>query len=337
MHPDANCYGLAMRSWRVAEYGDYRQVLRLDNDTGRPVPGTGQTLIRVITAGVNFADILAIAGRYQVKLPLPFTPGSEVAGEVVDVGPGSRLVRGQTVMATPRSGGYAEFAIVDDDAAYLVPDRVDPTPAAVMLVTYQTSHIALFRRGKLRAGEWLLVHGGAGGAGTSAIQMGKRAGARVIATAGGAAKLDICRRCGADEVIDYRAEDFVERVRDITGGHGADVIYDPVGGDVFDGSTRCLAWEGRLLVVGFAGGRIPEIAANRILLKNIDVVGVNWPEYRAKDPAVLAAAQDDIWQGYLDGDLVPVVWRTLPFSAVPEALAAIESRESYGKIVIKVA
>jgi NADPH2:quinone reductase len=320
----------------VTEYGDYRNVLRLDKVVDSLQPGPGQALVRVIAAGVNFADILAIAGRYQVKAPLPFSPGSEVVGEVVEVGQGGVLAPGQIVMATPRTGGYAEFALVDEDGSYVVPAGVDPRHAAVMLVTYQTSHVALFQRGRLRAGEWLLVHGGAGGAGTSAIQLGKRAGAKVIATAGGATKLDICRRCGADEVIDYRAEDFVERVRDITGGRGADVIYDPVGGDVFDGSTRCLAWEGRLLVVGFAGGRIPEIAANRILLKNIDIVGVNWPDYRVRDPGVLVTAQQDIWNGYLGGDLVPVIWKTLSLESVPEALAAIESRESYGKIAISV-
>ncbi|MEO6198213.1 MAG: NADPH:quinone oxidoreductase family protein [Dehalococcoidia bacterium] len=325
-----------MRAWRVGEYGDYRKVLHLDEGAPRPTPGPEETLIEVLAAGVNFADILSIAGRYQVKASLPFTPGVEVVGGVIEPGAGSRLRIGQLVLATPASGGYAEYAAVTDGASYPVPDGVDPLHAAVMLVTYQTSHVALFQRGRLTAGERLLVHGGAGGAGTSAIQLGKRAGAKVIATAGGAEKLAICVKCGADEVIDYRKEDFVERVREITKGRGVDVVYDPVGGDVFDGSTRCLAWEGRLLVVGFAGGRIPEIAANRILLKNISIIGVNWPDYRTRGQSVLEAAQADIWDGYRDGDLRPVVWKTLPFESVPDALAAIESRESYGKIAINV-
>jgi NADPH2:quinone reductase len=325
-----------MRAWRVDEYGDYRKVLQLDSGASRPTPGPGETLVEVLAAGVNFADILSIAGRYQVKASLPFTPGVEVVGEVIKPGARSLLSVGQLVLATPASGGYAEYAAVTDGASYPVPDGVDPLHAAVMLVTYQTSHVALFQRGRLTPGETLLVQGGAGGAGTSAIQLGKRAGAKVIATAGGAEKLAICAKCGADEVIDYRKEDFVERVREITNGRGVDVVYDPVGGDVFDGSTRCLAWEGRLLVVGFAGGRIPEIAANRILLKNISIIGVNWPDYRARDPGVLEAAQADIWDGYRDGALRPVVWKALPFESVPDALTAIESRESYGKIAINV-
>jgi NADPH2:quinone reductase len=289
----------------------------------------------VLAAGVNFADILSIAGRYQVKAPLPFTPGTEIAGEVLETGRDSELQVGQIVLASPASGGFAEFALVDDSAAFPVAADIDPLDAAVMLVTYQTSHVALFRRGSLKAGETLLVHGGAGGAGTSAIQLGKRAGARVVATAGGREKLEICRRCGADEVIDYRAEDFVERVSDLTGGRGVDVVYDPVGGDVFDGSVRCLAWEGRLLVVGFAAGRIPEVAANRVLLRNISIIGVNWPGYHVRERDVIVAAQEDIWAGYIEGSLRPVTWKRLPLESLPDALAAIESRESYGKVVIE--
>jgi NADPH2:quinone reductase len=324
-----------MRAWRVHEYGHYREALRLE-EAERPVPREGSSLVRVLVAGVNFADILAIAGRYQVKAPLPFTPGSEIVGEVVECGPGSTLLVGEQVLATPATGAYAEYAIVSDDAAFPVPGGVSPVDAAVMLVTYQTSHIALFQRGGLQPSETLVVHGGAGGAGTSAIQLGKRAGARVIATAGGPEKLEVCRKCGADEVIDYRHEDITARVLELTDGRGADVIYDPVGGDVFDASTRCLAWEGRLLVVGFAAGRIPEIAANRILLKNISVVGVNWPDYRVRDREVLVDAQEDIWAGYRDGSLKPVIWKEMPLESLPEALAAIESRESYGKIAITV-
>lgn len=326
-----------MKAWRVSEFGDYRQNLILADDAAEPVAGQNQAIVRVLAAGVNFADILSIAGRYQVKAPLPFTPGMEIAGEVVETGYGSNLEVGQIIIASPRSGGFAEFAVVDDSAAFPVPVGVAPLDAAVMLVTYQTSHVALFRRGGLGAGQTLLVHGGAGGAGTSAIQLGRRAGARVIATAGGPEKLEICRRCGADEVVDYRAEDFVGRVRDLTDGRGVDVVYDPVGGDVFDGSMRCLAWEGRLLVVGFASGRIPEAAANRILLKNISIVGVNWPDHRVRDREVLDAAQEDIWAGYRDGSLRPVTWKTLPLESLPDALAAIESREAYGKVAIEVA
>lgn len=326
-----------MRAWRVQEYGHYRKALRLEDSVPLPSPGPGQAVVRVLAAGVNFADILSVAGRYQVKTPLPFTPGAEIAGEVIEATPGCNLRPGERIVGPPVTGGFAEFALVEVDSAYTVPESVDPVHAAAMLVTYQTSHVALFHRGGLRRGETLLIHGGAGGAGTSAIQLGRRAGAHVVATARGADKMEICWRVGASDVIDYQAEDFVARVREMTDGRGADVIYDPVGGEVFDGSTRCVAWEGRLLVIGFASGHIPEIAANRILLKNISVVGVNWPEYRVRDRQVLTRAQDDIWAGYREGALVPVIWKTLPFDALPEALAAIEDRASYGKIVIDVA
>jgi NADPH2:quinone reductase len=326
-----------MKAWRVFNHGPYRDELRFEPDVETPTPSHGQALVRVLAVGVNFADILSITGRYQVNPPLPFTPGCELVGEVVLGGPHARFHAGDRVVARTLSGGFAEYALVDDSFAFPFPADIEPVHAAAMLVTYGTSHVALFRRAALQPGEWLLVHGGAGGVGTAAIQLGKRAGARVIATAGGADKLRVCRECGADETIDYRREDIVERVREITGAHGADVIYDPIGGDIFDASTKCIAWEGRLLVIGFASGRIPEIAANRIMLKNISVVGVNWPEYGARDPEVLREAQEDIWAGCADGSLRPVIWKTLPLEAVPDALAAIEDRASYGKIVIDVA
>jgi NADPH2:quinone reductase len=323
----------AMRAWRVHNFGRYSDELRLE-EVPAPAAGPQSAVVRVIAAGVNFADILAIAGRYQHKAELPFTPGTEVAGEVIEAGPGSRLRPGQRVLAMTRAGAFAEYTTIGDEFAHDLPEDVSPSDAAAMLVTYQTSHLALFRRARLHAGEWLLVHGGAGGVGSAAIQLGKRGGARVIATAGGEAKLEVCRSAGADYAIDYREDDFVERVKEITGGRGADVIYDPVGGDVFDGSTKCIAWEGRLLTMGFAGGRIPEIKLNRVLLKNIDVIGVEWPGYYSHAPEILAGIQEDIWAGYRDGSLRPIIWKALPLESVPEALSAIESRESYGKIVI---
>ena len=326
-----------MRAWRVQQYGHYRDELHLADDVAVPSASGATSVVRVLAAGVNFSDILAIAGKYQVKAPLPFTPGSEVAGEVVEAGGSSKLRTGQFVVAMSLTGGFGEFTAVADNAAFPLPESVDPLHAAAMLVTFQTSHVALLHRANLRPGEWVLVHGGAGGVGTAAIQLAKRAGARVIATAGGEEKLRVCEQCGAEAMIDYRRENLVERVQEITGGHGADVIFDPVGGDIFDASTRCLAREGRLLVVGFSSGRIPTIAANRILLKNISVVGVEWPSYLAHDRQVLEDAQEDIWKGYREGALRPVISRVLPLTGVADALAAIEARESYGKIVIDVA
>jgi NADPH:quinone reductase len=325
-----------VKAWKARDHGRYREVLALE-DVPVPTAQAGSAVVMVLAAGVNFADILAIAGRYQHKSEPPFTPGTELAGEVVEAGANSSAVVGGLIVGTTRAGAFAEYTAVDDALAFRIPAGVPPVDAAAMLVTYQTSHLALFRRARLSGGEWLLVHGGAGGVGSAAIQLGKRAGARVIATAGGEAKLSVCRDAGAEEAIDYGREDFVERVRAITGGHGADVIYDPVGGDVFDASTRCIAWEGRLLTMGFAGGRIPEIALNRVLLKNIDVIGVEWPSYYARNREAVVEAQNDIWAGYAEGTLRPIIWKTLPLDRVPEALEAIESRESYGKIVIDVA
>jgi NADPH2:quinone reductase len=322
-----------MKAWRAHQYGHYRDELRLE-EIEAPRASGPTSLVRVLAAGANFADILSVAGKYQHKSPLPMIPGTEVVGEVIEAGPDSALKVGQRVLSVTRAGGFAEYTTIIDQMAFAVPDDIPSTDAAAMLVTYQTSHIALFRRAQLKAGEWLLVHGGAGGVGSAAVQLGVRTGARVIATAGGAEKLAICRDAGAEFTIDYRAEDFGERVREITSGRGADVIYDPVGGDVFDASTRCLAWEGRLLTVGFAGGRIPEIKVNRILLKNISIVGVEWPSYYIANREVLEAVQEDIWAGYRDGALRPIIWKTLPLAGLPEALAAIESRDSYGKIVI---
>src|SRR5262249_51421357 len=206
---------------------------------------------------------------------------------------------------------------------------------ASLLVTYQTSYFALVHRTALRAGETLLVHGGAGGVGISAIQIGKALGATVIATAGADDKLEVGRKAGADHVINYKDDDFVAAVQRITGGRGADVIYDPVGGDVFDRSLKCIAWEGRLLVIGFASGRIPELAANKVLLKNIAVIGLFWGAYMTRDPKKIRDAHDALVAMYRAGTIKPLVWRSFPLAELPEALGALESRASHGKIVVR--
>jgi NADPH2:quinone reductase len=207
--------------------------------------------------------------------------------------------------------------------------------AAALLLTYQTSHFALVRRAALRAGEFVLVHNGAGGVGSAAIQIARALGARVAATAGGPDKLEICRKAGADHVIDYRSESFREVVLALTDGRGADVIYDSIGGDVFDESTRAIAFEGRLLVIGFAGGRIPTIAANRIMLKNISVVGLNWGAYRDAHAHVVREVHDEILGLHRRGLIDPVIFATYPFADLPRALEDLESRRSFGKLVIE--
>src|SRR6266702_3648857 len=280
-----------------------------------PTPGLEQVLIDVKAIGCNFPDILIVQGKYQMKPPLPFSPGHEVAGIVLAVGAGvTRVHRGQRV-----------FAIID---------AMSYEEAAAFALVNQTSYSALVHRAHIQPGEWLLVHAAAGGVGLAAVQIGKALGARVIATAGTAAKLEIARQSGADVLVDYRTEDWVERVKRVTDGHGADVIYDPVGGDVFDGSSKCIAFEGRLLVVGFAGGRIPSIAANRILLKNMSVVGVHWGMYQT-----LGSPLVDQWMSALltmhgKGQIWPVIYKTYPLADAAKALAAIAARESYGKVVL---
>ncbi|HYR40674.1 MAG TPA: NADPH:quinone oxidoreductase family protein [Methylomirabilota bacterium] len=300
-----------------------------------PTAGPGQVLIDVKAIGCNFPDILIVQGKYQMKPPLPFSPGHEVAGIVLSVGAGvTRVHQGQRVFAMIELGAYAERAVADDTRVFAIPDAMSFEEAAAFALVNQTSYSALVHRAQMLPGEWLLVHAAAGRVGLAAVQIGKALGARVIATAGTAAKLEIARQSGADVLIDYRTEDWVERVKRVTDGHGADVIYDPVGGDVFDGSSKCIAFEGRLLVVGFAGGRIASIAANRILLKNMSVVGVHWGMYQTLGSPLVDQWMSALLTMYGKGQVWPVIYKTYPLAEAAKALAAIASRESYGKVIL---
>jgi NADPH2:quinone reductase len=300
-----------------------------------PTPGPGQVLIDVKAVGCNFPDILIVQGKYQMKPPLPFSPGHEVAGIALAVGAAvTRVRQGQRVFAMIELGAYAERAVADDTHVFAIPDTMSYKEAAAFALVNQTSYSALVHRAQMQPGEWLLVHAAAGGVGLAAVQIGKAFGARVIATAGTAAKLEIARQSGADVLIDYRTEDWVERVKRVTDGHGADVIYDPVGGDVFEGSSKCIAFEGRLLVVGFAGGRIPSIAANRILLKNMSVVGVHWGMYQTLGSPLVDQWMSVLLTMYGKGQVWPVIYKTYPLAEAAKALAAIASRESYGKVIL---
>jgi NADPH2:quinone reductase len=304
-------------------------------DVPDPSPGTGEALIDVHAIGCNFPDILMVQGKYQVRPPLPFSPGHEVAGVVAAVGAGvTRVAPGQRVLALLSWGGYAERAVAPAAHVFPVPEAMPFAAAAAFGLVYQTAYAALVHRARLQPGEWLLVHGAAGGVGLAAVQVGRALGARVVATAGTPAKLEVARRAGAETLIDYQQEDWVERVKAATGGAGADVVYDPVGGDVFDGSTRCLAFEGRLLVIGFAGGRIPSIAANRILLKNVSVVGVHWGLYQRRGSPLVDQWMDALWTLYARGAVEPMVYRAYPLAEAAAALGALASRESYGKVVL---
>jgi NADPH2:quinone reductase len=304
-------------------------------DVPDPEPGPGQVLVETRAIGCNFPDILMVQGKYQVKPPLPFSPGHEIAGVVRGVGPGVTRIRpGERAIANLEWGGYAERAVVAAERVYPIPDAMPFDQAAALFVVYQTGYCALVRRASLQPGEWLLVHGAAGGVGLAAVQLGKALGARVIATAGTKEKLEVARRSGADVLVDYRTEDWIERVKAVTGGEGADVIYDPVGGDVFDGSTKCIAFEGRLLTIGFAGGRIPTLAINRVLLKNFSVVGVHWGYYQRRGSPLVGQWMDALLELYEKGRIRPVVYRSYPLREAARALDALATRESYGKVVL---
>ncbi len=324
-----------MKAWQVSEWCEPEQMELADLPL--PEPESGEVRIRNHAAALNFFDILQIQGKYQTKPPLPFTPGAEVAGVVDAVGPGvDQLSVGDRVMGSGALGGFAEYTVTPAARTFRIPVTMGFAEAAAMLIVYQTSYLALKIRAAIKAQEWLLVHAAAGGVGSSAMQLGKAFGARIIATAGSADKVDFCLTQGADYALNYREASWVEQVKEITGGHGADVIYDPVGGDVFDLSTKCIAVGGRLLVIGFAGGRIPSIAANRILLKNMSVVGCYWGGYLEHHPEFLSQAQVDLFALYETGQIKPVVSQAYALADAVTALRALAERKTHGKVILTI-
>jgi NADPH2:quinone reductase len=301
-----------------------------------PAPAPGEIAIDVHAAGLNFADTLKIEGKYQEKAPFPFSPGGEVAGIVAALGEGAALHKiGDRVMATA-SGGFAERIAVREQLAFRLPDNMSFEAAAGFPVTYGTTYMALVDRAAMQPGEILLVHGATGGVGLNAVELGKAMGAVVIGTGGSDEKLEVARKFGADHVINYANESIKDRVKELTNNRGADVIYDAVGGDAFDQSLRCIAWNGRLLVIGFASGRIPQAPANIVMLKNCSIMGVNWGGYAKHDIKAYRAAYETLpdWVGH--GRLTPHVSMTFPLAEVPQAMRALLARKQTGKIVIKV-
>jgi len=296
-------------------------------------PGT--IAVDVRAAGCNFFDILMCQGKYQMKPPFPFIPGAEASGVVAEVaGDVKGFATGDRVLFSTPLGAFAERAVASARGAWKMPAKMSFEEAAAFPIVYPTSYAALVYRARLQPGEWLLVHAAAGGVGVAAVQIGKALGARVIATAGGADKLEVARAAGADVLIDYLREDFTLRVKEATDGKGADVIYDPVGGDVFDQSLKCIAWSGRLLVIGFAGGRIPEMKMNRILLKNISVVGLHWGAYVQHEPARVPETMDALFRLYDEGKIKPVIFKTYPLEEIADALAALGGRKTWGKVIV---
>lgn len=322
-----------MRAVLCRAWGEPKS-LRLEDVEG-PTAGPGEVVVAVEAAGINFADVLMIAGKYQEKPPFPFSPGLEVAGTVLSVGPEvERVAPGQRIMALPDWGGYAEQVCVRESDVFALPDELDAVTAAGFPITYGTAHGGLVWRAGLKRGEVLLVHGAAGGVGLAAVEVGKALGATVIATAGGPEKLAVAERHGADHTIDYRREDIRERVKALTGGRGADVVFDPVGGDVFDASLRAVAWGGRLVVIGFAAGKVPQIPANILLVKNLAVSGLYWGAHRKRAPDLVAAQFAALFDWVRAGRLSPHVSHRFDLAQAAEAMTMLTERRSTGKVVL---
>lgn len=303
-----------------------------------PALGSGQVRIAVKAAGVNFPDVLMIEGKYQVKPQLPFIPGLEVAGEVMACGDGVGHVKpGDRVLAFARSGGgFASEIVLPGAIVTPIPDSMNWVDAAAFPVAYGTAHFALDYRGNLKKGETLLVLGAAGGVGLAAIEIGKFMGARVIAAAGGAEKLAICKQHGADEMIDYTSENLRDRVLALTGGKGCDVVFDPVGGSAFEACVRCIGWEGRILIIGFASGDIPKVATNMILVKNFSVVGAVFGAHSDRFPDQTRARLGQLLAHYDKVHFKPRIHNVYPLEQAQAALAEITGRRVVGKMVLTV-
>lgn len=297
-------------------------------------PGERQVVVAVKACGVNFPDTLIIEGRYQFQPPMPFSPGGEVAGVVSRVGPSVGTVKpGDRVIAVTGYGGFAEEVLVDESQLVAIPDAMDFVTGSAFLFTYATGIYALKDRGELKEGETLLVLGAAGGTGLAAVEIGAALGARVIAAASSKEKLDLCRERGAAEVIDYTREDLRSRLKEMTGGKGVDVCFDPVGGDLAEPSVRSMAWGGRYLVIGFVAG-IPRVPLNLVLLKSCSIVGVFWGAFTQRDPARNRAHLDELFGLWASGKVRPHVSATYPLEDAAVALVDLVERRALGKIVL---
>ncbi|MEU0577122.1 NADPH:quinone oxidoreductase family protein [Streptomyces griseoincarnatus] len=315
-----------MQAWQVHELGEPGEVMRLA-DVERPTPGEGQVLLRVRAANINFPDALMCRGQYQVRPPLPFTPGVEICGETED---------GRRVIANPAlpHGGFAEYALADAAALLSAPDALDDAEAAALHIGYQTAWFALHRRARLEAGETLLVHAAAGGVGSAAVQLGKAAGATVIGVAGGADKASVARDLGCDVVIDRREQDVVAAVKEATGGRGADVIFDPVGGDAYTQSARTVAFEGRIVIVGFASGTIPSPGLNHALIKNYAILGLHWGLYNTRNPELVRHCHEQLTDLAAKGAIKPLVSERVPLAGAADAVQRVADGVTTGRVTV---
>jgi len=320
-----------MRAMQVTAYDQPLCMRELD----MPTPGAGQVLVQIATCGLNFGDLLLIKGTYQEKPPLPFTLGMELAGTVVGVGPGvSNLKTGQRIASYTGFDGLAEYAVINADICVPIPDQMGAVDAAAFLIAYGTSHVGLNYKAHLQPGERLLVLGASGGVGLTAVELGKLMGAEVIACARGADKLAVCKAAGADHLINSETDDIREVVKSLG---GADVVYDPVGGDQFKAAMRACNPEARLLPLGFASGEVPQIPANILLVKNLSVLGFYWGGYARVNPSVLTDSFKQLFVWYIEGKLKPHVSHVLPLDQANEALELLRTRKATGKVVVQVA
>ncbi|MGW2516440.1 NADPH:quinone oxidoreductase family protein [Streptomyces sp. NPDC001617] len=315
-----------MQAWQVHELGEPSEVMRLE-EVETPTPGDGQVLLKVRAANINFPDVLMVRGHYQVRPPLPFTPGVEICGETED---------GRRVIANPALpyGGFAEYALADAAALLPAPDSLDDAEAAALHIGYQTGWFGLHRRARLEAGETLLVHAAAGGVGSAAVQLGKAAGATVIGVVGGSEKAAVARELGCDVVVDRKSEDVVAAVKEATGGRGADVIYDPVGGEAYIQSTKVVAFEGRIVVVGFAGGTIPSPGLNHALVKNYAILGLHWGLYNTKNPKLVLHCHEQLTELAARGAIKPLVSERVPLGEAAAAVQRVADGVTTGRVTI---
>ncbi len=322
-----------MRAAVCSAWGEV-ESLEIRDDLPVPEPGEGEVAIRVRAAGVNYADSIMIAGNYQTRPPHPFAPGLEVAGEVAALGPGcARLRPGERVMAMLWWGGFAETAIAKEAETFPIPDGMSDAEAAAFPTAWVSSHVAIRWQARLRAGETVLVLGAAGGVGIAAVECGKALGARVIAAASSAERLDLAARHGADEGIDYSRESLKERALELTGGRGADVVFDPVGGPLFDEALSSLAWGGRILLVGFVAG-VPRIPANRLLVKHRAAMGSSLRYFRRERPDLLLRSMEELAGWYREGRVCPRVGETWPLEDTARAIRRLTDRQATGKVVV---
>ncbi|MEV8266814.1 NADPH:quinone oxidoreductase family protein [Microbacterium sp. NPDC076911] len=325
-----------MRAWRVTQLGEPVDALSLES-IAIPVAGPSEVLLRVRAVAANFPDVLLCRGEYQVKPELPFVPGVELVGEVVAVGAEvDQFAIGDRVMGS-KIGVLAEYAAVPASDVWAVPASLTDAEASGVTIAYQTAWFGLHRRASLQSGEWLLVHAAAGGVGLAAVHLGVAAGARVIGVVGSQEKAAVARDAGCEVVIVRGEDDIASAVKAATARHGADVVFDPVGGAAFDASTKCIAFEGRIVVVGFAGGSIQQLPAGHVLVKNYSVVGLHWGLYPSVRPDLVDEARAALTRLADDGELHPVVDHVVPFDEAPAALTSLAAGATVGRVVIAVA